>query len=488
MVAPPAGLSRKIRSLDLRHNSIDVVLWNRSLSERPYLIEFNLAYNNLTLLPTGFFHALLNLRKLDLSWNRLDTLRTGIFIGLQNLVLLHLDGNPLKHIEPGAFLGLHSLPKLVIARMGLANITNGALDGLPKLEFLDMSQNEITHLESGLFTSLETLKHIKMYGNKISLFDKSDFQSLTGLESMHGDDFMFCCFVSLAEDQCLPKQDLLSSCEDLMENNILRSFLWILGFMAFVGNTFVFLYRTKASDSERVPSVLIRNLSLADLLMGLYMLTIASVDAYYRGVYIENASSWKESIACQVLGCLSTVASEASVLTLGAITIDRLSNILFPLSTRKLNAHSVRYVLGGLWGLVICLALIPLIPGSYFQGSFYSRSGVCVSLYITNEETPGWEYSFAIFHGLNLAVFLFIFVAYAYMYKIIRSSSAITAGEQKKREMAAARKMTLIVVTDFCCWVPINIMGQYSYLLLLFYETPDNPGKSGQVQATLFII
>ena len=55
-----------------------------------------------------------------------------------------------------------------------------------------------------------------------------------------------------------------------------------------------------------------------------------------------------------------------------------------------------------------------------FQGQFYSRSSVCVSLHITEEATPGWEYSVAIFHGLNFFTFVFILLAYSYMYNIIK--------------------------------------------------------------------
>ena len=85
---------------------------------------------------------------------------------------------------------------------------------------------------------------------------------------------------------------------------------------------------------------------------------------------------------------------------------------------------------------------------------------MCISIHLTDEAVPGWEYSVAIFHVLNFTTFMFIFLVYAYIFNFIKKSSKAAGGEQKKREMAAARKMTLIVVTDFLCWVPINIMGK----------------------------
>ena len=81
-----------------------------------------------------------------------------------------------------------------------------------------------------------------------------------------------------------------------------------------------------------------------------------------------------------------------------------------------------------------------------------------MSIHITREMPSGWEYSVAVFHGLNFSAFLFIFFAYGYMYLKVRSSSR-TVGSRANRELAIARKMTLIVLTDFCCWFPINVMG-----------------------------
>ena len=453
----PREMSTKARKLDFGGNLLNVT--SETFSAFTNMIQLIIAQNSLASLPSGAFSALANLRLLDLSSNKLTILVIHSFIGLRNLRTLYLNGNAIISVEPGAFVGLAKLPNLVMTGMALKTLRTGTFEGLEGLEYLDVSNNTIDTLENNVFAELESLEHLMIYDNRIQIFQKSDFVGLRQLVYMHSDDFMFCCFVSIKDGNCLPSQDELSSCEDLMENNILRSFLWILGMMALFGNVFVHAYRGRRQDRDRVPSILIRNLSSADLMMGVYMLAIASVDAYYRGVYIENAASWKTSVFCQVLGCLSSVASEASVLTLGAITIDRLNNILFPLSSNKLNPSSVRYVILAIWILAFLIGAIPLIPGSYFQGLYYARSGVCVSLYITSERTPGWEFSFAIFHGVNFLVFIFIFLAYGYMYNVIKSSGAVGADDQRKREMAAARKMTLIVATDFCCWIPINIMG-----------------------------
>ena len=185
---------------------------------------------------------------------------------------------------------------------------------------------------------------------------------------------------------------------------------------------------------------------------GIHMVIISSDIYYYSSLF-------------RCTGTISTVSSEMSVLTLCFITADRLYNIMCPLSSKKLRLKSARVIISFLWAFVIVLAAVPNVPNSYFQSRFYSRSGVCVSIYITNEQTPGWEYSVALYHGMNLSVFIFIFLAYGYMYTVIKGMGMVMKSDQKKREMAAARKMTLIVLTDFCCWIPINIMGKIFHFL-----------------------
>ena len=41
----------------------------------------------------------------------------------------------------------------------------------------------------------------------------------------------------------------------------------------------------------------------------------------------------------------------------------------------------------GVWSLAFLIAIVPLLPFSYFtgEGSYYGRSGVCLSIYLTNE-------------------------------------------------------------------------------------------------------
>ena len=138
------------------------------------------------------------------------------------------------------------------------------------------------------------------------------------------------------------------------------------------------------------------------------------------------------------------------------VPYDRFISIRCPFSTLKITLNRERFLFVLIWVLAIATAVAPLIPFSYFDGKYYSRSGVCISLHITEEATPGWEYSVAIFHGLNLLTFMLIFVAYSSIPHKISQGML-----DKKKEKMVTQRMMLIVLTDFCCWVPINVMGRH---------------------------
>ena len=295
----------------------------------------------------------------------------------------------------------------------------GVFRGLDSVTRIDLSNNRITFIEQDALDDIREVTYLDISGNMIQEFSKSDFEELDSLTFLSSDDYMFCCFVDeLPDDQCLPEADEFSSCDDLMSNTVLRVTIWTLGILGVSANLFVILWRTIREEKRTVPSFLVQCLAAADLLMGGYLIGIASVDSHYRGVYVENASAWRNSALCGFLGVLAAVSSEASVFTLCVITGDRLLNIVAPFSRLRLNLKKAVVVMASVWFVVFVLAVIPLFPGDYFAGSYYSRSGVCISIHLTNDQPPGWEYSVAIFHGLNFFTFVFITAAYGYMFQV----------------------------------------------------------------------
>ncbi|KAL3889942.1 hypothetical protein ACJMK2_002258 [Sinanodonta woodiana] len=258
--------------------------------------------------------------------------------------------------------------------------------------------------------------------------------------------------------QCFPEPDEFSSCEDLMSNFVLRVSIWILGLIAFWGNMVVIIWRTKDLRNGKVHSFLITNLAVGDFFMGGYLMIIAVVDSYYRGTYIVYDKLWRESDLCKFAGFLSTFSSELSVFTLTIITLDRLIVIIFPLKLRRIGIKEAVIAMLLLWVVAFFLSLIPLVGIDYFH-NFYGRSGVCLALHITSKKPNGWQYSVAVFLVVNFVSFLIICVSYLWMFFVAKKTRSAVRKSEASSDTAMARRMTIIVLTDFFCWIPIILLG-----------------------------
>ena len=79
------------------------------------------------------------------------------------------------------------------------------------------------------------------------------------------------------------------------------------------------LYEAKPntmSVQTRTNHMLILNLALADFLMGVYLLMLASAGVFYQGTFCMNELDWRTSPVCQSMGALVVISSETSVVTM----------------------------------------------------------------------------------------------------------------------------------------------------------------------------
>ncbi|BFZ11083.1 hypothetical protein BsWGS_14121 [Bradybaena similaris] len=397
------------------------------------------------------------LTNLILNNNKLSALRNGTFIRLTLLKQLELNGNKISTIEEDTFMALLHLSGLDLSKQRLTHLYKNIFKGLKSISTLNLSGNRIRTIENGAFNTLVNVLTIDLSNNEIKDIGANVFLGLPRMTTLKTDSYRFCCLAQ-SKVYCLPEPDEFSSCEDLMSNYVLRVSIWVLGIVALCGNFVVIVWRLRDFRGGRVHSCLITNLAIGDFLMGVYLIIIASVDTHYRGVYIIHDEAWRKSSLCQFAGFVSTFSSELSVLTLTTITLDRLLCILFPLKRMRLGLRQAMTVMSFIWCLVFLLAILPLVGIDYFEG-FYRRSGVCLALHVTPDRPSGWEYSVAVFLVLNFVSFLLIAFSYLWMFTVAKKTRSAVRTAESKVDIAMARRMTFIVMTDFCCWVPIIILG-----------------------------
>ncbi|CAH1802584.1 unnamed protein product [Owenia fusiformis] len=415
---------------------------------------------------------------------------------LLKLYVIHVSKN--ETISAGQFNGLNKLKYLILGNIDIPRLQPAMFEGLDALTDLSIWNCHILIIGPHVFTQLRNIESIFISQKTLPKYPVSLFQGLEKLTRVSGDHEEFCCIVPTTVKDCYPQLDHLSSCGDLVKNNILRVSLWTFGICILLGNSAVILYRYREAGTQYnyINRILIMNLSLSDMIIGVYIIIIAAMDMKYRDTYFQNLGIWTKSSLCMASGFIASLSSEMSVYILVVMTLDRFLKIVFPF---KVWLHFSKRVVHGVlivgWTLCITLTALPLLPLDYFRPhEFYTQSGFCLPLMLNYDPSKeatlnarkstgsedsialnrqnqqayshfnGWEYSFALFNVVNLLAFLLIAAGYLAIFvatMISKSKSKQGSGQEQERRMAL--KLMWIVGTDFCCWVPVIIMGFLTY-------------------------
>ena len=502
------------------------------------LTHLSLNSNKLVALAVGVFANLHNLTTLFLYDNSLVTLDAGVFANLYNLVDLIMDQNALVALEMHVFVTLHKLRYLYLTDNKLVALDHRTVYKLTELRYLYINKNKISHLEAGTFSNLFLLKILSVAFNQLTFLPFSIFEDLHSLIQLDisgnrlqtipeighmtflnkidlfanplakvtknmfsrigNNIFIFAdqpevciCYLNGSET-CfnIIKPSPYLTCDQLLSSTAFTVFIWIIGCSAILGNVFVVWWKHfKQRTKNKVHSLLLSNLAVSDLLMGIYMIIIASADVYYGEYFPMNAEHWRSSVLCRIAGTLAITSSEASVLFVTFISIDRFITIRFPFSIHKLHVRSTRLIAASVWAFSLTLGLTASILAGR-NSDFYDNSHVCIGLPLVQiihpktqtikaaniaiwedygktieaidgfDQSPGLYFSVAVFIAFNMFCFLLILVCYIGLFRAVsRSSREAFRQKEMAEEIRMTLKVSAIILTDFFCWFPICLMG-----------------------------
>ncbi|XP_011860630.1 PREDICTED: lutropin-choriogonadotropic hormone receptor [Vollenhovia emeryi] len=501
----PSNLCRqcpKLKSLDMKSNSLTEIPNLRNCNE---LRVLDLASNMISSLPDDSFKGLNMLHDLLLSNNNLQSISSDAFTGLSRLQVLDLENNYIEYIHPDAFretkrlqdlnLGNNVFPTLPIRGLAgllhLKTFNNPALrefpspDRFPRVQtmllsyayhccsFLSLEVEEsVTKSpvqESILFptddfdTSLWNSTFSDIWPQLNNLTDKFGSQ-INELWANFGSDFTYPGNLpSYVEDyfenldgrttstsrtvpsriQCLPQPGPFLPCQDLFDWWTLRCGVWIVFLLAMLGNgTVVFVLIFSRSKMD-VPRFLVCNLAAADFFMGVYLGLLAVVDASTLGEFRMYAIPWQMSAGCQLAGFLGVLSSELSVYTLAVITLERNYAITHAMHLNKrLSLKHAGYIMTIGWCFALCMASLPLLGVSD-----YRKFAICLPFETNGSAALAYVVFLMLINGV---AFLILMGCYLKMYCAIRGSQAWNSNDSR-----IAKRMALLVFTDFLCWSPI---------------------------------
>ena len=292
------------------------------------------------------------------------------------------------------------------------------------------------------------------------------------------DTNLMCCHLTKEDAQCTALyDDSFASCESMFRNSAPRKSIWAIGILSLLGAVFVIVWRLIFKERNVVQLIMLMHLAVGDGLMGLYLVTLGAKDLLWSGSYYLHDFQWRSGLSCQVIGAISVLSSEVSVMLLALISADRLKNIVFPYRGRGLTLRKAHILCAIIWVLGFVIAFLPLSDIGYFydtlkRPAYYGRSVVCLPLQLSKSFPAGWEFSIAIFVVLNFLLFLFMTVAYVAIFLksynssrqlarkgTIREVQAKKKNKSARRERALAKRVFFIILTDCACWMPIIVIG-----------------------------
>ena len=322
---------------------------------------------------------------------------------------------------------------------------------------------------------------------------------------------------------------VFSSEQEMIASPALKSSFWIMCIAVISGNLYVirstthFLKTKELTTALKYQHLIILNISIADMIMGMYLLGIVVYSAYYSGYYGQIDFKWRSSLRCSLIGSLAVLSSEASCFFMVLLTSTRLHAIYKPFSTLSISTRKYKLAIISVWIIALLIAVLP-IPNqkfSYFMQNkvefsnqftrlkiwntekvikfacrlsilknksmecncnnwnsiksflktndpeyspgaefgYYGQTSVCMPRFYVYRGESAWEYSLVII-TVNFLSFFFIAVSYICMFiKAKKNKLKIKSSQREKQQFRMQRRISRIIITDFLCWIPICIMA-----------------------------
>ena len=288
---------------------------------------------------------------------------------------------------------------------------------------------------------------------------------------VHEDDYV--------EVDCTPAPDPMRPCDDILGTVGLTLLSWCVAVVGLLANMFVFVVISLSRRTAVVTKFLLQNLSLADLCLSLYLFILVCASTSTSGSYYNYVRRWQLGGGCAVQGFLAMFSSQLSVLVLFVITVERYFSIVFAMKfTLRLNIAKARWCIAMCWFISFIVALLPVLGVNS-----YTDVAICLPFrtrLVTDKVYIG------VVMICNVFVFMAVLLSYLRMYYTIRNRavhSNDTGGRAGDGEIA--KRMALLVFTDFACWIPIAFvamvstfvgprvlnmdLGKSKYLLVIFF-------------------
>ena len=419
------------------------------------LIYLSLKRCNLTSL---HLPQLPNLNVLDVSHNAISAVTTEHLKQVSNLKVLLLTGNPLISLFVGNIsFTVTTFPRLRVLDVSMVTVPRfnaNVLTLFPGLTTLNLS-GSATQRVIGELRTLE-LRVLDMRGCTLEEFPRDLLKNLSRLTTVQSDIYELCCQQTLPEGfnarGCHAPSPVISSCDNLLGSNAQRALVSVLAAVSLLGNgaslivrRWVVSWRRLAQQSSS--ETFVSHLSVSNSVMGVYLAVMGVADRVHSGTYLWEDDRWRSSSWCAMSGFLFLLSSQVSVCVVVCMTLDRCAALAWTDGATSRGRATVMCVASWLVGLA--LAAVPLLS----PWNFFPQTSLCIPLPVAHGPLFGHCYAFGVLVVLNVSLMSLTVAGQVYISIMVRRNAmAVLVNNQRFRDLAAARRLMNIAVTDACSW------------------------------------
>ena len=335
--------------------------------------------------------------------------------------------------------------------------------------------------------------------------------------------------------------------KEILPGTTLKAISWTIGLSAVLANLITIFGNTWSVTKCRTTVALTNKslvifISVGDLLIGLYLLTVSMFDGFVYGkMYCPMQITWLASNRCDMIGVASTIGSQLSLFAMTILSLIRAHGIWNSMSVPGgIGMKSLAKVIAVSISLLMLSTAISISPilrgfedffingmhydanmklfvglvdkethlqifGEYYgrlrrivlswdsidsmvanmfshdvgqedftktrlKVGFYGNDGVCLFKYFVRRTDPQHMFVWSIL-SINFLCFLVISVCYVIIavlsMKSSRSVSSTNDDQARRRANRMNQKISIIITTDFLCWVPFIVVCVLHYLEVL---------------------
>ena len=352
-----------------------------------------------------------------------------------------------------------------LSHNSIQSVNENAFSLMKNVKTLSLVSNKLNSLEPHYFRDLSDLTSLYLRDNPLIYIANSVFLTNPGLVIIRSDWYMVCCVAIHAKD-CTPQNQFVSSCSNLISSTATRVVLMTQGIIVVVGNTGALVAQFTLIHITPAEKYLIVSLIFADMLMGLYLLAIETVDLMYNMVFHKIVSEWTTSVPCGVFGLVNFISSEVSLLMLNILAFARMISIE-KVGGMALLKSRVKIACFSAWAVIVATGIAYVVSLLLLQ-NMGARNNLCILLGISHlgNITLLEQVFQGVFISINMMLLLAMMTSMICIFQIVHRSyrriikaSGQRVKAQEARMIHTGLKLLLLLACNYLTWLPFLLIS-----------------------------